>query len=359
MGSFFKDLKHCIKLGIGGMCFLMLSLPNAALAKQAKPLFSSDDVIKIKLVAPFSDLKRKASRSTEPYDGRLTVVGLSPESHVITLAARGNSRRRPDVCKFPPLRVKFPKKPDAASLFAKQKSLKLVTHCQSSKSQQKYALLEYSVYRLYNVLTPESLKVRMAEIDYVETTTGKVIITRYGFFIEDADDAAKRNNMKEIDQPTVSREQLSTDAAARYGLFQYMISNLDWSVKKGPTGRDCCHNTKLIGATKTSVSNIKPVPYDFDYSGLVNAPYAAPPEGIKVSSVKTRRYRGYCVHNDAVQRQAAMFLANRPEFERVISTVPALSDKDKSKAASYLASFFKTLDDPNKFSRQIIGKCRS
>ena len=40
------------------------------------------------------------------------------------------------------------------------------------------------------------------------------------------------------------------------------------------------------------------MPYDFDYSGLVDAPYAVPPDSIHLANVRVRRYRGFCLHND-------------------------------------------------------------
>ena len=71
-----------------------------------------------------------------------------------------------------------------------------------------------------------------------------------------------------------------------------MISNLDWAMTAGPAGADCCHNARLMGVEGTTGAStgLIPVPYDFDYAGLVNAPYAVPPEGIRVANVKVRRY---------------------------------------------------------------------
>ena len=350
---------HSLRIAFKALLFCaFLALFEQTASAQANPLFSSEDVIKIKLVAPFSKISRKAKSNTDAYTATLTLEGANSETHSISLAARGNSRRRPDVCKFPPLRVKFSEKPAYNSLFSKQKSLKLVTHCQKSKSKQKYALLEYSAYKLFNVVTPESLRVRMAEIDYIEEKSGKISATRYGFFIEDTDDAAARNGLKEIDRENISKNQLSIDEAARYALFQYMIGNLDWSMHKGPKGKDCCHNTKLLGVTKNSQLQFKLIPYDFDFSGFVNAPYAVPPTNVKVSSVKDRKYRGLCIHNQAVPQQAIFFQQNRQRFENAISNVPGLSSKEKSNAIRFLSSFFKTLDTPKDFERKILGDCR-
>jgi len=358
-----KMILFSVRLTIGlallSVVFGLFGLTASAQTGVANPLFSGESVIKIKLVAPISTITRKASKNTDPHEATLIVEGASLETHSISLAARGNSRRRPEVCRFPPLRVKFSEKPALNSLFSKQKSLKLVTHCQRGKRKQKYALLEYSAYKLFNVVTPESLRVRMAEIEYVEAKSGKIVTTRYGFFIEDTDDAAARNGLKEIDRPRVGKDQVSHDEAARYALFQYMIGNIDWSMQKGPDGKDCCHNTKLMGASKSSSSQFKLIPYDFDFSGLVDAPYAIPPENIKISSVKVRRYRGLCIHNQALRRQVPGFKQNRQRFEAAISGVPGLSSKEKTKAIGYLSSFFNTLNDPTEFEERVVESCRT
>ena len=101
----------------------------------------------------------------------------------------------------------------------------------------------------------------------------------------------------------ISASQLDPDAAARFAVFEYMISNLDWAMTAGQPGQDCCHNSRLAGRPGTATGLVG-VPYDFDYSGLVDAPYAVPPDGIHVSNVRVRRYRGFCAHNE--QAQAVM-----------------------------------------------------
>ena len=346
----------------GVLAFIAAFCATQAIAKEAKPLFSDDTIINIQLTAPFRDLVKKAPNSTDSYPAALTLVddtgGAAGEEHAIALSARGNSRRDTVVCKFPPLRVEFNEKPDDASLFKGQKRLKLVTHCQRSKSYQQYYLLEYAAYKFLNVLTPESLRVRMANIDYVEAESGKILYSRTGFFIEDTDDAAKRNGVKEIDVPGVSVAQLDTKAAARFALFQYMIGNLDWAMLDGLAGEDCCHNAKLIGDRSTPLSNLVPVPYDFDYSGIVDAPYAVPPEKINVRSVRTRRYRGFCVHSTEARQAVALFLANREAIYSVLDDIEGLNNSRKNKSARYLDGFFRNISDEERLRTQLLEKCR-
>lgn len=345
------------------LCFLVvliiaMMIGAIASAKEPKPLFRDDSVLKIRIEAPFKDLTRKAARSTDPYPATLILEGDAPEQLAFTLSARGKSRRNRNLCAFPPLRVSFDEKPDAPSIFDGQKRLKLVTHCRSSSSYQQYYLLEYTAYKLSNALTPYSLKVRMAEIDYVEADTGKVVASKFGFFIEDTDDAAKRNDMKEIDTPDIDVVQLAPVAAARYALFQYMIGNLDWSMHNGPDGNDCCHNTKLIGATAESQSDLIPLAYDFDYSGLVDAPYAVAPEELRISSVRTRRYRGFCTHNDETRAQAALIRENRQAFYDAVKAIPALSDRNQRSTEKYLDKFFDDIESDERLEKRLLSACR-
>ena len=337
---------------------LVVGAISTAAAKDPKPLFANDEVLTIRIEAPFKDLKRKAARSTDPYPAILIVEGPSPEQHAIMLSPRGNSRRTRDLCTFPPLRVTFPEKPAEDSLFKGQKGLKLVTHCRSSSAYQQYYLQEYTAYKLLNVITPQSLYVRMAAIDYVEADSGKTDIARFGFFIEDTDDAAKRNDMKEIDTPDIDVAQLDPSAAARYALFQYMIGNLDWSMHNGPDGDDCCHNTKLVGATKETQSGLIPVPYDFDYSGLVDAPYAVAPPELRLRSVRTRRYRGFCAHNNEARAEAAAIRGMAPALYAAVEAVPELNDRNKRSTSKYLDAFFENIETDEQLEKRVLNSCR-
>lgn len=321
----------------------------------ADPLFQSDDVISVRIDAPFSTLMRGAKRSTAGHPATLTPRGEA--AMPIELSPRGKSRRA--LCRFAPLRVRFNEKPNAASIFKGQKGLKLVTHCQTSSVYQQYVALEYSAYKMLNVLTPDSLKVRMANIQYVDSKSGKVRAEKFGFFIEDTDEAAKRTGKKELDIIGSVAGRLDPVAAARTELFQYMIGNLDWSVRVASQGADCCHNAKLIGPDKTSHTGLIPVPYDFDSSGLVDAVHAAPPDGLKVRSVRTRLYRGFCSRNDTVRAEAARFLQKRSGLMAALETTPGLDEKRKRKARSYMNEFFDTLSNPEKFEKRIIKKCRN
>jgi hypothetical protein len=334
--------------------FLAVGLMAAPAAAQPTPLFASDEPIRITIQGPVSSVARGAEDSTEPRDAVLSLAG-SAGTYPIKLSARGLTRRLKLTCSFPPLRVDFAQKPAATSLFAHQGRLKLVTHCQSQAGFQQHLLLEYSAYRIFNLISPVSFRVRLATVDYAEPN-GKVSISRYGFFIEDMDDAARRNGMTRAQVgDRVLSSQLEPRQAARVALFEYMIGNLDWSMRAGPKGEPCCHNSRLLAGKGPLLVSM---PYDFDYSGLVDAPYAVPPEGIPVRSIRTRYYQGYCRFNAEVVAAAAEFRAKRPAIEAMFAQIP-LTGRPRTKALAYLADFYSQIATDSTLQDKILKKCIS
>ena len=342
-------------LSIAFACFLlafsaqMVGQP----IKQDKALFAADNKIHIVIQAPLPTLIR--DRKTDAaIPGTLTDPGGLPLP--ISLTLRGHVNRTSDVCEFPPLRVEFTARPPLTSAFAGEKKLKLVTHCQNTASNQQYILLDYAAYQMYNLLTPRSFRVRLAQVDYRDGD-GRLIISRIGFFIEDEGDVAKRNGLREIKTPAsqIPVEDLSAADAARYALFEHMIGNHDWSMRAGPAGEKCCHNAKLIGALAPGAAI--PVPYDFDFSGLVDAPYATVPEQLGLTVVGERFYRGYCLHNQQVLAAAAQMRAERPAILDVLSQVPDLEDRTRAKAVKYLQGFFAQIATDGDVNGRLLKRC--
>jgi len=333
---------------------LMASLAaGPAAAGKPKPLFASSEPIHLTIKGPVGKLPRGGS-GEQTAAGSLTVQGAAPETLAIKLSTRGITRRQADVCSFPPLRVEFTDKPAATSLFKGQKRLKLVTHCQPQASFQQHVLLEYAAYRMYNLLTPASFDARLATIDYVDPA-GRPIVTRVGYFIEDIDDVAKRNDMTRLKtKDKLQIAQLNAHDAERFALFQYMIGNLDWAMTAGPAGTDCCHNSRPLGAAGAT-TNLTPTPYDFDFSGMVDAPYATPPAGIKLSNVRVRKYRGYCRTNAEAPGVAAEFAAHKAAMLAVLDQTPQLDEASRKKASAYLGGFFDQIGNPQELAKLTQG----
>ena len=345
---------------------LALTLAAVALAAQpqgsTKPkspnrLFADDQPIHIVLKGPISAIARTPVPLRTARPAVLTLVAPAAEQHAIQLSPRGLTRRDKAVCNFPPLRVEFTAKPAKTSFFEGQHRLKLTTYCRSAPAYQQFIALEYAAYRLYNVMTPQSLRARLANVDYAEQD-GRVGISRLGFFVEDSDDAAKRNGLVEARMPPrILTSQLDAMSAARSAMFEYMIGNLDWSMRAGPQGDVCCHNFRLFAAAANAQTGLIAVPYDFNFSGLVNLPEAMPPEGIPINSVRQRYYHDYCVHNAEALRAAAEFRAKRSELLAVLSSIPQIDETHRRSATAYLEGFFADIATDADVTSRVLKNC--
>lgn len=328
---------------------LVLSAPLAA--KEPKPLFVGSDPIHITIQGALGGLIH--NRSNGVVQGTLT----DPQGNAlpVSLTVRGITRRSADICDFPPLRVTFTAKPPGTSQFAGQKKLKLVTHCRNSPSFQQYVLLEYSAYKMYNLLTPHSFLVRLANVDYRDAD-GRPIISRIGYFMEDLSDVAKRNGLKQTHGPTlIPVSDLSPTDAARYALFEHLLANHDWSMRAGPAGKSCCHNADLIGPLGPGTTI--PIPYDFDFSGYVDTPYAVPPDELHISSVRERVYRGYCADNGAVLAVARQMRDARPQMIAAVNATPGLDPQRASRAINFLDGFFADIATDDAVNAKLLRRC--
>ncbi len=326
-------------------------------AEDGDPLFASDELLAVQLTGPLRSMARDRSDEPEARAGRLSFTDSSGTlvEVPIELSPRGKSRRDRQVCSFPPLSLKLPKKEMDGTVFENQKSLKLVTYCKSQERHQQYLLKEYLAYRIFNLLTDNSLRVRLLQIEYVDEDRGGKALVRLGFVIEHFKRFAKRLGVKRVKPITIPREQLEPAQASLVELFEYLIGNVDFSLVSGPTGDDCCHNAKLF---QTADGLMLPVPYDFDMTGFVNPPYGTANAQLKQRNIRQRIYRGLCRagdhHQNAVERAQEM----RQPIEQLIRDQAGLDDNNRKKILSYLAAFYDVLDDPQKLQKDILGTCR-
>ena len=252
----------------------------------------------------------------------------------IRIKARGQSRIK--YCSFPPVMLNF-KNTDKEN-FHNYGSVKLVSHCLYSKQGDINIFKEYLIYKLYNELTPFSFNVQLFKIKYIDTQLtkkGKLKkpVIRYGFIIEPLDLLANRLKCTE------SSSHLSMGNIEDYGLdrvamFNYLIGNADWSVARG-------QNIKLIEQIKDSITTETiPIPYDFDFSGLVSASYAVPSEESLIQNIKDRYYKGLCRDTETLRAQINLLQSKRSVFNSIIKNFQLLDDSEKEEMLNYLDSFF-------------------
>ena len=108
----------------------------------------------------------------------------------------------------------------------------------------------------------------------------------------------------------------------------------------------------------SGAARVTPVPYDFDFSGMVNASYAAPPANLKIRSVRTRYFRGFCKEEKFWRAAAQLFNNKRETVYQSYQALPQLKKRQKDKSLKYLDQFYKLINDPSRFERSIVKHCR-
>ena len=263
-------------------------------AAERKPLFRDHTVLRAVLTAPISQAYAQRDSDVRLYfPGQWSYTDENGESQrlEVSIRLRGNFRRA--YCELPPIRLNFKKSEVKGTLFDGQDKLKLVSPCQHGLKSQQDLLLEYMAYRILETLTDYSFGARLIRLSYVDTDDRLKSWTDYAFVIEDEGDIGKRLGLDKVRVAENRFEDLDQPTTALAELFQYLISNHDYSVLKGAAGEYCCHNSVMYTREQTANKRI-PIPYDFDMSGLVDADYAAPPSHLPIRLVRTRYYRGLC-----------------------------------------------------------------
>ena len=187
-------------------------------------------------------------------------------------------------CEFPPIRLNFAGKDTKNTVFEGVDKPKLVNYCRDNDQYEQYMLQEAQLYRIYQLLTPISHRVRVARISYVDSASGKTDAERYAMIVEDPDQLANRLLARPVKTKGAGAADMEPKELALAYMFLYFIGNLDFSFNG-------LHNTELLG---TMDGRILPVAYDFDYAGAVNASYAVPPPNYNVPNVRTRKFLAYC-----------------------------------------------------------------
>jgi hypothetical protein len=325
---------------------LVLILSFASGKVKAQLLFESDDLLHLKIKM---DVKTMIGDREVRDEHEAILYYNDGDSLNIKLSVRGKTRANPKICSFPPIKVNFKKKQVKGTLFDGQNKLKLVTHCNDRTINEEYILREYMVYKLHQLTTPYSFKVRLCRITYIDTNGKFEDKEHYGFLIEDIDDLAARFDMEEFDRILLNQDAFYRSELDKLVLFQYMIGNLDWSVPRQ-------HNFKLIYGNEIQAPVA--IPYDFDYCGMVYTNYAKPPPDINVSSVRMRNFRGFCRAPGTYEAVAREFIELKPAFYELYTSSEYLSEKSIDLSVKYLDSFFEILADEKEFNKKIVTACR-
>ena len=311
--------------------------------------FTDEGIIDMTLT---TDIKKLQTEKKLNVYQDASVVMRFPDSTIISegirMYARGHFRR--ETCTIPPMMLNFhnPTSPKLNSLG----KLKLVIGCGNSNDDEQLILKEYLIYKIYNLLEQKSFRVRLLKTNYQDSRNKMKPFSQYAFLIEDDNEMAERNGCIKKEDQKWQTENTHRSTMTMVAVFEYMISNGDWSVPAN-------HNTKLI-FPKGNTSTIPfVVPYDFDHSGFVNASYATPNELLGTESVTERVYRGFPRTMEELQATFEVYKSKKDAITSLVMNFTLLKEKTRKEIVSYLNEFYKTINDKRQVQSIFIDNART
>ena len=327
-------------------------LVNTDQDNQVTELFLTNDPIPVKLRYSNKVLRKETNDSTY-IDSEIEYMTSddSWKTLEVKIRARGNYRR--ENCYFPPVKMKIKKSVSAGTLFEGNKKLKLVLPCVLQNDYNDKVLKEYMAYKLYELVSPYHFNTRLLDIDFTDEKGQKVkTYTVKGFFIEDIDRVKDRCNGKQVKRSIHPLEQ-DDICSVRNDFFQFMIGNTDYSSAYR-------HNEKLLFVD----SNIMPVPYDFDMSGLVDASYAVVSqvqgEVLSITDVTHRLYRGFKRDESTYQSVRKEFLNNKIKMLTIVNDLESSFEdpKEFATARRFINDFFEVIANDASYKKQVLNVAR-
>jgi len=328
------------------LVFVVNYLQVAAQKIDRIKFFEEESIVNATLEMDLKDLlAKKAKERFLPGTLTMTFKDGSTIKEKVSASARGNFRR--ETCFMPGLKVNF--RADTNSSLTKFKELKLSNGCSSGDEPGQLVIKEYLVYKIYNLLTDMSHRVRLMTLSFKDVSGKRKPYTQFAFLIEDVDDMAKRNKMIEVEGTQYYTEQTNRDQMTLVTLFEYLIGNTDWSVP-------AYHNVKLIGPKDDK--NVRPyvVAYDFDICGFVDPPYATIDEQLqdRITNVRERLNRGFPRSMEELKIAVKLFNEKKEKIIGLIKSNEHLTAREKSKTVDYVEDFYKTINNDRELQRIFV-----
>ncbi len=274
------------------------------------------------------DVYQDNRKTADQFPGMITLADGS--IFKVNLSVRGKFRRMS--CKYPPLKVKVPKKALLAAGLDTLNELKLMLPFDDSKASGEWLVKEYLSYRMFEQLSPNSVRARLLQLTLKDSRTGKSN-TMMCVAVEDKEETLARLQGTLVETYGITEEQLDTDQYALMAVFQYMIGNTDWQV-------DTYRNVRLVKISGNE--KLLVLPYDLDFSGMVNPAYARPSLDYNLASITDRYFMAQSLNPEIVRSAVQRFVQARTGFYSLCQS-PILSPKAAREMTGYLDSFYKQI----------------
>ncbi|PHN06263.1 hypothetical protein [Flavilitoribacter nigricans] len=319
-----------LTLTFGQTAFANDNLPD----KGIFDLWNYQEVIDVKLTFDLDEVFNDR-RGEEDYPAEINFKDETgtKQDWQIKISTRGNFRRQ-KCNETPPLKLNFKKGDLRAAGLADFDDFKLVTHCIDDYQAAKELLLkEYLTYRMFNQLTDISYRVQLVNITYEDSQTGKRK-KQMGFLIEDTAQLRARIGADKIEElRIVEQEKYELEYTRLVGMFQYLIGNTDWGIT---------HSKNIKYVEKDQ--KVLPVPYDFDFAGLVDAPYLLMASRFGQTSRFDRVYLGFEQQENELGEAIEMLQAHKEDMYRTVQNMKMLKRSSREEMIAYLDTYFENAE---------------
>lgn len=321
---------------------LLLPFPTGA-----QELFGTDSILQVKISGDLRSLMADDGDNPSQHPIEIQYQDDQGRKQQLSIAARtrGNFRRTMGGCTYPPIMLLFQDSAKTAgTVFHRQKKLKLVMPCKGDQ----YVVREYLAYRVYQLLTPMAFRARLVKLTLEDTRKNKISEPFMAMLLEEEHQLATRNGMIAVERK-IGPRQAEVSAFHRMAVFEYFIGNTDWSV-------EYLQNVKLLAKDSNGIAYT--VPYDFDHAGIVSPPYAKPAEQLQLSSVRERRYRGYCLTDlNLLLPYFKAFQEQRDKINSIYETASYLDASNKKAVLKFIDDFYRVIGDEGKWKKEFAYPC--
>ncbi len=331
-------IKHSAIQWAGLLFFCaFIGFDSGALFGQPKLFEFPDAPIHIQIEGPIQQLM--ASDTTDPVFGTMTIVdeNLGMERVGIQLAIRGKSRRFANQFKPLDIHIVTPKKESPEVFLGDWRSFDLVpprkfTTNDPTTVENQHVFAEYISYRLANFTLRYHLRVQLAIVDVIDSTSNKSLGGGYSIIRESKKKAAERyglekilkiNSVSAVPIPVVHDLDLLT-----LKMFQGTIQNMDESLE------DLSNYVGLYGLD----GNTKFIPYDFNFTSLLDFRDVSTMRKFKTDNVLQAELTGEiyltqivanqdvknskATAKEMIKRASIAYLKNMKQFEQILDRIP-------------------------------------
>ena len=310
-------------------------------------LLQSDGLKEVAIKTDLAYLIANKRTSQEYLKGDFTFEPSEDVEMTLPVKIRCRGRYRRVKCDFPPLKLKFKKDDLADQNLNEFNELKLVTHCMNEKEVSKDLIMrECLAYKMFNVLTDKSLRAQLVRVVYYNTKGRPKKIKGWGILIEDSDELAYRIGGEKYWAMGIPKDSFNVQQEQLTAFFNYMIGNADWS-------SEMARNLEFV---KDADGKITITPYDFDFAGMVSAPYAVPNLEKGQKTLKDRVFLGRRCQLEELAWVRQHFMDKKEEIMSVVTNAELLATESKEEVLAYLEEFYQIIGNDELVRQEILGE---